>query len=163
VWTAQGRAPEAVADLQRGIETMKVLGAELFRPYSLYLLADALGQAGDVAGALEALDRADLTMQQHDERWWEPEQLRLRGELLARLGVDRRPEADACVWRAVEIARAREAKSLELRAVTSLARMRAQTERRDETRALLARTYGWFAEGLESADLSDAKGALATL
>jgi predicted ATPase len=163
VLTAQGRAPEAVADLQRGIETMKVLGAELFRPYSLYMLADALGQAGDVAGALEALDRADLTMQQHDERWWEPEQLRLRGELLARLGIDRRPEADACVWRAVEIARAREAKSLELRAVTSLARLRAQTDRRDEARVLLARTYGWFAEGLESADLIDAKAALAAL
>jgi adenylate cyclase len=79
------------------------------------------------------------------------------------LGIDRRPEADACVWRAVEIARAREAKSLELRAVTSLARLRAQTDRRDEARVLLARTYGWFAEGLESADLIDAKAALAAL
>jgi predicted ATPase len=69
-------------------------------------------------------------------------------------------EAQSCYKRAIEIARSQSAKSLALRATTSLARLLARQGRCDEARAMLAEIYGWFTEGFDTADLKEAKALL---
>src|SRR5260370_40191532 len=85
---------------------------------------------------------------------------RLKGELLLRRNDSNLAEAQSCFERAIEIARKQSAKSLELRATTSLARLLAKQGRRDEAHAMLAEIYGWFTEGFDTADLKDAKALL---
>ena len=87
------------------------------------------------------------------ERIWEAELFRLHGELKSADPV----EAKVDFRRALEVARAQQARSLELRATTSLARLLRDTNRRDEARAMLAAIYNWFTEGFDTADLKDAK------
>jgi predicted ATPase len=87
---------------------------------------------------------------------WEAELYRLRGELKATDQV----EAEADFHRALEVARLQQARSLELRATTSLARLLDKQGNRDGARAILADIYGWFTEGFDTADLKDAKSLL---
>ena len=91
--------------------------------------------------------------------FWDADLHRLDGDLiLATGGVPE--EASACYQQALDVARAQDAKSLELRAATSLARLWRGQGRRDEARAMLAEIYGWFTEGFDTADLKDAKALL---
>jgi len=69
-------------------------------------------------------------------------------------------QAEACYRQAIEVARHQSDRSIELRATTSLARLLAKQDRRDEARAMLAEIYGWFTEGFDTADLKDAKALL---
>ncbi len=104
----------------------------------------------------EALAAAD----EHENRIHEPEIHRLKGELRLKQDDSNTAEAQICFERAIEIARKQSAKSLELRATMSLARLLAKEGRRDEARAMLAEIYGWFTEGFDTADLIDAKALL---
>jgi predicted ATPase len=112
------------------------------------------------------------------ERCWEAELYRLKGELLLQAGVQglesrgltpdaglqtRDAEAEACFHQALDIARRQQAKSLELRAATSLSRLWQQQGKRAESYELLAPIYGWFTEGFDTADLQEAKELLETL
>jgi predicted ATPase len=85
---------------------------------------------------------------------------RLKGELLLRQDSSNAAEARSCFERAVEMSRKYSAKSLELRATMSLARLLAKQDRRDEAHAMLAEIYEWFTEGFDTADLKDAKALL---
>jgi len=93
---------------------------------------------------------------------WKPELHRIKGELLRRdpssLG-----EAEHCFRTAIEQAQRHAAKSWELRATTSLARLLAKQGRGDEARKMLAEIYGWFTEGFDTADLKEAKALLECL
>jgi predicted ATPase len=80
--------------------------------------------------------------------------------LLQATSVREEEEADVCFRRAIEFARRQQAKSLELRATTSLAHLLASQGRRDEARSTLAEIYNWFTEGFDTADLKDAKALL---
>jgi predicted ATPase len=102
-------------------------------------------------------------VEQHDERWWEAEVSRLRGVVLLRQPGTPPAEAEACFQRALDVARRQEAKSLELRAAMSLARLWHHQGKRDEARGLLAPIYGWFTEGFDTADLQEAKALLEEL
>ena len=95
-----------------------------------------------------------------EERWWEAEVHRLRGVL--RLRQPGTPQAEAETWlqRALDVARRQEAKSLELRAAMSLARLWQQQGKQVEARELLAPVYSWFTEGFDTADLQEAKAML---
>jgi predicted ATPase len=84
---------------------------------------------------------------------------RLKGELLLQ-DARGRPQAENCFRTSIEIAQRQQAKSWELRATTSLARLLRDTNRRDEARTRLAQIYGWFTEGFDTADLKDAKALL---
>ena len=107
-------------------------------------------------------------MNKTEERWFEPELYRLKGELtLKKFGV-RSPqplapntqaetEAEACFHKAIEIARQQQAKSLELRAVMSLSRLWQRQGKKGEARQLLAEIYNWFTEGFDTKDLQEAK------
>ena len=132
----------------------------MWRTYNLAQLAEACGKASRISEGLDALTEALDVIQSHGERWWEAEIHRLRGELLLKQNPSDLAEAQASLERAVEIARRQGAKSLELRATTSLARLLRDTNRREDARAMLAGIYGWFTEGFDTVDLKDAKALL---
>ena len=105
----------------------------------------------------EGLTTIDAT----GERWWEAELHRLRGPpLMARLDM---PAAEVTLRRAIDLAHLRQARSLELRAATSLARLWGERGRRGEASDLLSPIYGWFTEGFDTADLKEAKALLEEL
>jgi adenylate cyclase len=127
----------------------------------LTMLAECHMKAGDKAVALEALDSAEEAMRQTDERFWEPELHRLYGELCA---ADGKPaEAEERFTKAIAIARAQQARLLELRAANGLASLWADQGRRSEARDMLMAIYGWFGEDLDTAELQSAKTLLDTL
>ena len=95
------------------------------------------------------------------ERWYEPEFHRLEGILLQ--SADNHAEAQACFHHALDIARRQQAKSWELRAATSLARLWQRQGKRAEAHQLLADVYSWFTEGFDTADLREAKALLEDL
>jgi len=138
-------------------------GAEMWRTYNLAQLAEACGKAGRVDEGLEVIAEALDVVQEKGERWWEAEILRLRGELLLKRNRSGPAQALTSYERAIEIARKQGAKSLELRATISLARLLAKQGSRDEARTMLAEIYNWFTEGFDTADLKDAKTLLAEL
>ena len=88
---------------------------------------------------------------------------RLKGTLLLQLPILDAHQAEACFQQALVMARRQQAKSWELRAAVSLARLWQQQSKRDEARALLTPAYGWFTEGFETADLQEAKALLDAL
>jgi predicted ATPase len=130
--------------------------ANLMRSYYHSLLAEALGAAGDKEGALDAISTALSMIETSGERWWEAELCRLRGELL------RLSQSDSELWfqRSLDVSRHQGAKSLELRAAMSMARLWRDQGKRHEARDLLAPVYGWFTEGFDTLDLKEAKALL---
>jgi predicted ATPase len=107
----------------------------------------------------EALTLAATT----EERWWEAELYRLQGTLLLQLPSPDTSQAEASLRQSLEVARRQQAKSLELRAAMSLARLWQQQGKRTKAHALLAEIYGWFTEGFDTADLQEAKALLEAL
>jgi predicted ATPase len=161
-WTlAQRReAQEGVAQMHQGLRAHRGTGAELLRPYFLALLADVHGTLGEPEAGLTALAEALALAETTGERWCESELYRLKGELLLQQNSGNQAEAETCFHHALEIARSQQAKSFELRAATSLARLWQSQGKRDEARQLLGDVYGWFTEGFDTADLIDAKALL---
>jgi predicted ATPase len=104
----------------------------------------------------EALDVVNT----NDERWYEAELYRLKGQFLLMQNASGGTQAEHCFRLALGIARKQRAKSLELRTTTSLARLLAREGRHDEARAMLAEILNWFTEGFDTADLKDAKAVL---
>jgi predicted ATPase len=153
-----GQVAEGVALLRAGLINWHGLGSHLSDTEWLGFLADAHLRSGELDKALSALDRATETAAATGESHYLAELHRLRGTVLAKTGED----AEAASWlhRAIDTARRQQAKSLELRAATSLARLWRDQGRRAEARELLAPVYGWFTEGFDTADLKDAKGLL---
>jgi predicted ATPase len=96
--------------------------------------------------------------EQSGERWWDAEISRLRG--LVALSRGELGESNAWLLKSLQTARQQQAKSLELRAATSLARLWRDQGKRDEARELLAPVYGWFTEGFDTLDLKEAKALL---
>jgi predicted ATPase/class 3 adenylate cyclase len=144
----QGHGEEGIVQIQEGLAAFRAIGNGALLPHALCLLAEACREAGRLDEGLSALTEALAAADEHEIRHYEAETHRLRGELLLRQEHSNAAEAQSCFQRAVEIARNQSAKSLELRATTSLARLLAKQGRRDEARAMLAEIYGWFTEGL---------------
>ena len=155
----QGCSEEGIAHLREGLAAFSATEA-LLRPYFLCLLAEAWTETGRLDDGLNALTEALAVADEHDLRFYEAETHRLKGELLSKQDDSNAAEAQGCFERAIEIARTQSAKSLELRATMSLARLLRNTARRDEARAMLAEIYGWFTEGGNTPALSDAKALL---
>jgi len=154
---AQRHREEGIAQIREGLATSR---AEPYRPHHLCLLAEACTEIGRLDEALAALAGALESADEHEIRHYEAETHRLKGELLLRQHDSNAAEAQRCFGRAIEIARRQSAKSWELRATTSLARLLASLGRRDEARTILADVYNWFTEGFDTADLKDAKALL---
>jgi predicted ATPase len=162
ILTAKDAAADAVAQIREGLADRQKPGAnKLGRPYGLGLLSEALARSGDHDAALAAVMEALAAAAEIGERWWEAELYRLKGlRLLACGGME---AAHAAFHDALRVAREQQAKSLELRAATSLAWVWGDQGRRRDARDLLASIYGRFTEGFDTADLKDAKTLLAEL
>ena len=159
---AQGEWAEGLVQMRQGLATYQAIG-RLPWPLFLGLLAEACGRAGQVEEGLDALHEALEAMQTTEERMYEAEVYRLKAELLLQQSAAPQGEAEASVQQALTIARRQQAKSLELRAAMSLARLWQQQGKRTEAYALLGPIYGWFTEGFDTADLQEAKALLEEL
>jgi predicted ATPase/class 3 adenylate cyclase len=189
-WAAaeQGRGEEGTAQVRQGLAASRATGAEAVRPYWLALLAEAYGQMGQTEAGLNALAEALVAVDKTEEREYEAELYRLKGELTlqganqkakgknqkAKIGTNPQPltpstqaeverEAEECFLKAIEIARKQQAKSWELRASTSLARLWQQQGKKVEAHRLLSDVYKWFTEGFDTRDLQEAKTLLEEL
>jgi predicted ATPase len=168
------------AKMQEGLGGAAITGAEALRPYFLALLAEAKGNSGPEEG-LQLVDEALKVVEHTEERFYEAELYRLKGTLTLKQSEVRGPasgvpntqhptpnshaeaEAEACFYKAIEIAQQQQAKSLELRAAMSLGRLWQQQGKKEEARQLLAEIYGWFTEGFDTKDLQEAKALLKEL
>jgi len=157
--TAQGALTEAVACLREGLASR--LGATRTRPYGLVELAEALTRQGEHGAALVAVRDGLEAQERTGHRSWDAELHRLEGIALA--GLNRLNEGQAAFGGALRIARRQQAKSYELRAATSLARLWGEQGRRAEARDLLVPVYGWFTEGFDTVDLKAAAALLSEL
>ena len=126
----------------------------------LGMLGEGYGALGDTARASELLAEAFERANRTGERFYECELHRLKGELHLKGEDTDAKRAEDCFCTAIDVARKQDAKSWELRATISLARLLAKQDRRDEARAILAEIYNWFTEGFDTADLKDAKALL---
>jgi predicted ATPase len=123
------------------------------------MLATAYGQVGQAEPGLRIVAEVEDLIGKNREHMWEGEVTRIKGELMRVQGRSA-SEIEACLARAMEITRAQGAKSLELRAARSLARLWCDRGRRRDACALLAPLFSWFTEGFESADLKATKALL---
>ena len=158
--TELGRAEEGVGLIREETDALSASREELWLTLSLATLADACLRAGRIEHGLKAIGDALDLVRRSGECFWEAEIDRLRGELLLAQSPSDPALTRASVEHAIKKARQQGAKSLELRATTSLARMLKSTDRRDEARAMLSEIYNWFTEGFDTADLKDSKSLL---
>jgi predicted ATPase len=156
----EGRMTEGMARIRQGLDTCRSIGVEITRPYELGKLAPMCASSGHAEEGLTILGDALALVDQTEERWYEAELYRLRGTLLLSLTRKDRGEAEVCFRQALSIARQQQAKSLELRAATSLAQLWQSQDKRQDACDLLAPVYNWFTEGFDTADLQDAKRLL---
>ena len=156
----QGHGAEGVAQMRQGLAAWRATGAKLSEPSLLSMLAEAYGKDRQTDEGLTLVAEALAAVHITGERSWEADLYRLKGKLVLAQSIDNATEAATYFQQALDIARRQQAKSLELRAAMSLARLWQQQGKRAEAHALLAPVYGWFTEGFDTADLKDAKALL---
>jgi predicted ATPase len=156
----QGHNEKLIPEMEEGLALFRATGAEIGRPFWLCGLAEALFGMGRLEDGQNTLAEALAGADETEGRQYQSEICRLRGELSLRQNDSNAGEAQRWFERAIDVARKQSARSLELRATTSLARLLAKNGRRDEARAMLAEIYGWFTEGFDTADLKEAKALL---
>jgi adenylate cyclase len=159
---AQGETRAGIEQMEAGIAARQATGATTLLPDLLSMLAQAYGREGQMRRAFAQIDEAERLVAANKEYLMEAELLRLRGELLLAAGADA-ADAEVCLQRALDVARRQQARSWELRAATSMARLWQRQGRAADARAMLGAVYGWFSEGLDTADLIEAKELLETL
>jgi predicted ATPase len=145
---ATGRDREGLQQIRKGLSSHSTTGAGVLRPGFLALLATAHGTCGEPEAGLAAVAEAESRVRQSGERWAEAEIHRLKGELTWSVGASG-TEPERSFLRSIEVAKQQQARSSELRATTSLARLWAQHGERQKAHHLLAPIYGWFTEGFE--------------
>lgn len=160
VRTGEGPDAQALAEVQRRLTSALAGGAVWRQVFSLCVLAELYASTGEIEKGLRVL--ASIPDEARDDSY-APELHRIEGELLLRRSPAAAAEAEGHFRVAIDLARGRAEKSLELRAATRLARLWQQQGKDDDARRLLGEIYGWFSEGFETADLRLARGLLATL
>jgi adenylate cyclase len=159
----QGQGVEGLTQLRQGLDAYRATGAEFQRPHFLSMLAEVHSSLGQPEAGLTALSEALTLVEKTGERYYEAELHRLKGEMLLRQATPEVSHAETCFQQSLDIVRRQQAKSLELRAAMSLARLWQQQGKCAEARELLTPIYGWFTEGFNTADLQEAKALLETL
>jgi predicted ATPase len=153
-----GQLRDAIVYLREGLPPGRTGG---IRSLGFSILAVALAQQGDHAEGLAGLREALKSVEASGEGWWNPELHRSCGLVLQ--SQNKLPESEVAFKQALQLARQQQARSWELRAATSLARLWGEQGRRTEARELLAPVYGWFTEGFDTPDLKEAKALLDVL
>jgi predicted ATPase len=159
----QNNPQEAIATLTQSLAVWREVGIELNRAYLLHGLAEAYCAAGQLERALETITEALTHVEQHGEWFYQPVLYQFRGELQLTQAPSAQIEAEESFRQAITMARAQQAKSLELRATTSLCRLLASQGKGREARSLLQEIFGWFTEGFDTRDLQEASALLAEL
>jgi class 3 adenylate cyclase/predicted ATPase len=178
-WALSERRQEhdAISAMHQVIITMKAAGLKSMIPYSQAILAEVYGKAGQTEPGLTLVTEALALVNQTEGRWYEAELYRLKGELtLQKFQVLSNPqplkpspqaeveqEAEGYFLKALDIAQKQQAKSWELRASTSLARLWQQQSKTADAHKLLADMYNWFTEGFDTKDLQEAKALIEEL
>jgi predicted ATPase len=138
----------------------RLTGATAGGPSYLSYLAEVYADLDQFNDAWRCIDEAITSVETTKERWWEAEIHRVAGKLTLMSPEPDAAKAEAYFERALTIAREQKAKSWELRAAMSMARLWRDQGRRNEARDLLAPVYGWFTEGFDTLDLKEAKNLL---
>jgi predicted ATPase len=159
----QGHGERGIVQLRQGMAGALATGQTLVRPLCLVLLAEAMEHTGQVDEGLRVMAEALVAIEASGRYELLAEAYRLQGALLLRQAVSDANRAEACFRQALAVARRQQAKSLELRAAMSLARLWQRQGKDVEARTLLAPIYGWFTEGFDTADLREARMLLADL
>jgi len=159
---AQGRYEEGIAGMRRGISVCRATGGTPAAS-SLCHLASGLGRIGRPQEGLQVLEEGFASVTKTGAQLHSPWLHRVKGELLLAHDPSDVANAEKCFRAAVEIARRQSARSIELRATTSLSRLLAKHGKHGEARTMLGDIYGWFTEGFDTADLKDAKALLGEL
>jgi predicted ATPase len=155
-----GQEEEGLANMRQGMDAYQAIGAVLTRIPSLALLGEAYGKRGQPEEGLCILVEALTLVEKIGMYYCEAELHRLKGELLLQQSSDNYTEAESCFHQAIAVAQNQSAKSWELRAATSLAKLWQRQDKQQEAYDLLAPVYNWFTEGFDTADLKDAKALL---
>ncbi|MFM0552221.1 adenylate/guanylate cyclase domain-containing protein [Paraburkholderia sediminicola] len=169
VLNQQGSPQEGIAQIREGLAGYRATGAEMGYSYFLALLADSYRQAGETDAGLGAIDEAMAMASRSGEHCYEAELHRIKGHLLLGAssdrigGASRAEEAEACFHQAITVARGQGARSFELRAVSSLARLWQCQGKTADARQALSEVYGSLAEGFDTADMREAKALLDAL
>ena len=158
-----GQAADAVHTITSGITAWRSTGATVFMPWWLSCLARAYAELGRYDDAWRCIGEAIAAVETTKERRWEAEANRVAGEIALTSPERDTVKAQAYFERALAVARKQQAKSWELRAAMSLARLRRDQGKVREARELLAPVYGWFTEGFGTRDLKEAKALLEEL
>ena len=160
---ALGEATAGLEEMRRGLAESRAARAEIFRPIILALIAEAELARGEVEAGLTLIDDALAQTEVHGERLYEAELHRIRGELQLAGAVPDPTGAEQSFERAIEVTRQQQARSWELRAASSLARLWQRQGRCEDARRLVAEATAGFPEGSDSGDLRAAKELLARL
>lgn len=156
----QGQPDEGIARMRAGIQASLNLGARFGLTHHLAVLADSCLRAGRIEEGLAGVAEA-LAIAEAGWRSMNPELYRIQAELRFRQGAPA-VEVDGLLGRALDSSRRHGAKSLELRAAISYARIRREQGQGEEGLAVLAPVYGWFTEGFETGDLREARMLLSS-
>ena len=158
-----GRASDAIEMLTAGITAWQTTGATIFVPVYLSYLARAHAEIGKFEEAWRCIGQAMTVVETTKEKWCEAEVHRTAGEIAVLAPEPNAAKAQAYFEHALAIAREQKAKSWELRAATSMARLWRDQGKRRQARDLLVPIYGWFTEGFDTLDLKEAKALLEEL
>jgi predicted ATPase len=160
VFALSGKAADAVQIITAGINTFRSTGATRAMPISLSFLAKAHAEENQFDDARRCIDEAISAVETTKESFCEAEVNRIAGEIALKSPEPDAAKAEGYFARSLAVARQQQAKSWELRAAMSMARLWRDQGKRDEARALLAPVYDWFIEGFDTLDLKEAKALL---
>jgi class 3 adenylate cyclase/predicted ATPase len=163
ILSASGRETDAIELINAGLDAYRSTGSKVFIPTYLNALAHAYASTGQLEQACVIIFEALDTVERTNERLFEGEIHRTAGEIALTSPKSEVAKAQAHFERALAIARAQQAKSWELRAAMSMARLRRDQGKRQQAHDLLAPVYFWFTEGFDTLDLKDAKALLEQL
>jgi predicted ATPase len=163
LFSVTGEASKAVQVMTSTIPIWRSTGSTVFIPLALLYLARAYRELGQTDEAWRCVGEAITAVEATKERWFEAGIYHAAGEIALASHERDAAKAEAYFERALAIARKQQAKSLELRAATSMAQLWRDEGKRDEARGLLAPVYGWFTEGFGTLALREAKAVLDAL
>jgi class 3 adenylate cyclase/predicted ATPase len=155
-----GNASDAVRAITSGITSLRSTGASLYEPWDLRHLAMAYADLGQPDDARRCIDEAIDKVERSKEKWCEAEVHRIAGEIALKSPTPDTEKAERHLDHAVAVARQQQAKSWELRAAMSMARLWRDQGKVQQACELLAPVYGWFTEGFDTLDLKEAKTLL---
>jgi predicted ATPase len=158
-----GKTSDAIHMNTSGVTALRSTGSTLWLPLCFSYLAKAYAELGQFDDAWRCIGDAMTTVETTKEKWCEADIHRIAAEIALKSPEPDAAKAEAYFERALAVARAQQAKSWELRAATSMARLWCDQGKREEARELLAPVYGWFTEGFDTLDLKEAMALLEEL